>query len=71
MRGMVPLLLLLPTLAAAGTVRVRVSALGEAESCRSDRGLATQLRLISGVAVVEREFDFEATLERDGVEWVV
>ncbi|MBS1153618.1 MAG: hypothetical protein H6Q89_5316, partial [Myxococcaceae bacterium] len=71
MRGMVPLLLLIPTLASAGSVRVRVAALGEAESCRSDRALATQLRAISGLTVAEREFDFEATIEREGANWQI
>ncbi len=72
MRAMVPLLLLLlPTLAGGANVRVRVAALPDAETCRSDRALATQLQAVNGVSVADRDFDFDATLERNGADWQI
>ena len=62
--------MLLPTLAVAG-VRVKVAQLGNEESCRSDLALAEQLKGTSGVAVVEKDFEFEAVLERHGADWQI
>jgi|GEM_PF-3220568 len=70
-RGGILLCALLPAIAAAQAVRVRVASLAAAEPCRADRALSSQLRGIPGVELIEQESDFEAVLLRDAATWQV
>ncbi len=70
-RGGIFLCALLPAIAAAQNVRVRVAPLDGSEPCRADRALVVQLGSIAGIELTEKNSDFDAVLERDAANWKV